>query len=522
VTTPRCLEFSSGTKTPEEWQDVTEWQDDFIVTPPSTPPQPLLFYEQVAFADQSWWTLPEASWCSPVVGQWVCEPPKAAPRRHAERAMKWSNAAESRASQTKFKDSSQTARVEFSQELRGHIVSMCFCPHGNHLLQQIVSLLHWECVQSGGTCDFIVCEILSDVCGIAQHACGCRVIQRLLEHCDIRSPYDPMHFLVQFLCDSTLTLAAHPYGNHVISRLLERTELQHYQTQVIMHLSFQATEMACHERANHVIQSCLQSQVACKDVLADLLLTEEGVQAMRGSVFGRHVLLVLRASQRWRAKSTMLLGGGALEAAEEVLQSCGLQGHSLCETACVNHKSTDTLQKCFHNPWLLASLEQAVLSELPDWYFETMCSPYGCYFLLAAMTHFKSVSSLLARCLSAGGRVCEASCDKFAYKVIMAVISQGAASEEVTQQLLESLIRVSMHEFGNWVIQELIKHAPMPLLTGIARRCNEPTAADRLAKGEYGRHVAKKVKDLQSVLRPRVNLKCLAAAYQEAGRARRS
>lgn len=53
---------------------------------------------------------------------------------------------------------------------------------------------------------------------LSRHSYGCRVIQRVLEHCDMR---DVRAELMACLLGATRTLAQDTYGNYVIQHILE-------------------------------------------------------------------------------------------------------------------------------------------------------------------------------------------------------------------------------------------------------------------------------------------------------------
>lgn len=67
---------------------------------------------------------------------------------------------------------------------------------------------------------FIIDELLQagpPPCKGAQHPYGCRIFQRLLEHC----PPAQMEQLVECLLGDAAALSAHIYGNYVMQHLLE-------------------------------------------------------------------------------------------------------------------------------------------------------------------------------------------------------------------------------------------------------------------------------------------------------------
>lgn len=61
-------------------------------------------------------------------------------------------------------------------------------------------------------------DITGSVVGLSTHPYGCRVVQRVLEHCTIE---DVKAFIRRQILQSTASLAADQYGNYVIQHMLE-------------------------------------------------------------------------------------------------------------------------------------------------------------------------------------------------------------------------------------------------------------------------------------------------------------
>jgi len=76
---------------------------------------------------------------------------------------------------------SDDARRAIAAELEGHVWEAMRCPHANHVVQKCIMTMRPHALQ------FIIDEIESrgaaGVRKIAKHQYGCRILQRLLEHC---------------------------------------------------------------------------------------------------------------------------------------------------------------------------------------------------------------------------------------------------------------------------------------------------------------------------------------------------
>jgi len=104
--------------------------------------------------------------------------------------------------------------VAIASELRGRIWDAVRCQHGNHVLQKCITKLTPPAFQ------FIVDE-LGQGQGfgkhLARHRYGCRVFERLLEHC---LPSQVQGFIDDVLGAAT-ALCAHPFANYVMQHILE-------------------------------------------------------------------------------------------------------------------------------------------------------------------------------------------------------------------------------------------------------------------------------------------------------------
>jgi len=68
-------------------------------------------------------------------------------------------------------------QVQIARELEGNIVKCIEDQNGNHVIQKCI-----ECC-TGDDIDFIIRDVTKQVFQLSAHPYGCRVIQRILEHC---------------------------------------------------------------------------------------------------------------------------------------------------------------------------------------------------------------------------------------------------------------------------------------------------------------------------------------------------
>lgn len=108
-------------------------------------------------------------------------------------------------------------RMALASELVGHVWDAVRCAHANHVLQRCISTLRPQAAQ------FVIDELRQRGGGAAQaarHRFGCRVIERLLEHCS-GEQVSPM---VEDLLADAAELTSHAYGNYVMQHILEHCD----------------------------------------------------------------------------------------------------------------------------------------------------------------------------------------------------------------------------------------------------------------------------------------------------------
>jgi hypothetical protein len=104
-------------------------------------------------------------------------------------------------------------RCSVAAELQGHVWDALCSPNANHVLQKLIVTM------PPGASQFIIDELMCEgrVGEAARHKYGCRVLQRLLEHCRI----DQLRTVVDLLLQDSAALSDHPYANYVIMHLFE-------------------------------------------------------------------------------------------------------------------------------------------------------------------------------------------------------------------------------------------------------------------------------------------------------------
>jgi len=102
-------------------------------------------------------------------------------------------------------------RNTLAAELQTHVVAALRSPNANHVIQKCISTM--RPMQS----QFIIDEISGSACTVARHRYGCRVLQRLFEHC----PSAQLRGLLDELLEEAVALSTHVYGSYVMKHFLE-------------------------------------------------------------------------------------------------------------------------------------------------------------------------------------------------------------------------------------------------------------------------------------------------------------
>jgi pumilio RNA-binding family len=164
-----------------------------------------------------------------------------------------------------------SVRASLADELRGHVWDCLRDPSGNHVIQKCIVTMRPQASQ------FILDELRNtgprSFVAVAKHQYGCRIVERLLEHCN------PLQ--VQTLTDEimaeALPLSKHPYGNYVVQHLLEhgKDDQRHFLTN---QLAANARSVGSDFHASAVLTKALICAAPDDSrVLARALLSEDGL-----------------------------------------------------------------------------------------------------------------------------------------------------------------------------------------------------------------------------------------------------
>ncbi|XP_057473783.1 pumilio homolog 1-like [Actinidia eriantha] len=176
-------------------------------------------------------------------------------------------------------------KIKMVEELDGHIIRCVRDQNGNHVIQKCIECVPEEHIQ------FIVSTFFDQVVTLSTHPYGCRVIQRILEHCS--DPKTQSKVMDEIL-GSVSMLAQDQYGNYVIQHVLEHGK-PHERSTIIKELAGKIVQMSQQKFASNVVEKCLTfGDPAERQLLVTEMLgstdENEPLQAMMKDQFANYVV----------------------------------------------------------------------------------------------------------------------------------------------------------------------------------------------------------------------------------------
>ncbi|VAI63148.1 unnamed protein product [Triticum turgidum subsp. durum] len=178
-------------------------------------------------------------------------------------------------------------QTQMALELDGNtiILKLVRDQNGNHVIQKCIECIPQERIQ------FIVSAFYGQVVELSTHPYGCRVIQRVLEHCDDESTQNAM---MEEIMQCVVPLTQDQYGNYVIQHVLQHGKPEE-RTSIIKQLAGQIVKMSQQKFASNVVEKCLsfgspeERQILINEMLGT---TDENepLQAMMKDQFANYVV----------------------------------------------------------------------------------------------------------------------------------------------------------------------------------------------------------------------------------------
>ncbi|OAY62770.1 Pumilio [Ananas comosus] len=138
-------------------------------------------------------------------------------------------------------------RTQIASELDGFVMKCIRDQNGNHVIQKCIECVPEDRIQ------FIISTVFGQVSVLSTHPYGCRVIQRILEHCVDQKT---LSIVMDDIMQSLSTLSYDQYGNYVVQHVLQYGKPE--QRSAIIHkLRGQIVEMSLEKFASNVVEKCL-------------------------------------------------------------------------------------------------------------------------------------------------------------------------------------------------------------------------------------------------------------------------
>ncbi|KAK2092055.1 Pumilio 2 [Saguinus oedipus] len=140
----------------------------------------------------------------------------------------------------------QDPKSEMVKELDGHVLKCVKDQNGNHVVQKCI-----ECVQPQSL-QFIIDAFKGQVFVLSTHPYGCRVIQRILEHCTAEQTLP----ILEELHQHTEQLVQDQYGNYVIQHVLEHGRPED-KSKIVSEIRGKVLALSQHKFASNVVEKCV-------------------------------------------------------------------------------------------------------------------------------------------------------------------------------------------------------------------------------------------------------------------------
>lgn len=177
-------------------------------------------------------------------------------------------------------------------KLQEHVVDLYEDPNANHVLTKIIEVIPSTSSSIGSV---IAALRRKGTFTVSKHRFGCRVMERLLEHCDETQQPEFVALLDEVVADAG-ALSKNQMGNFVVQHLLEHGSPERRRTTLEQMLAWKEGigVLAQHRTASHCVQRCLDyCEEAGKAALVEALLAGSGDASIISVAKGRYGSFVL-------------------------------------------------------------------------------------------------------------------------------------------------------------------------------------------------------------------------------------
>lgn len=171
------------------------------------------------------------------------------------------------------------------KELENHVLKCVKDQNGNHVIQKAIERVPAVHIQ------FIINAFTGQVQSLATHPYGCRVIQRMLEHCE-----EPARSsILQELHACSLSLIVDQYGNYVTQHVIEHGQDED-KAKIISIVTSQLVLFSKHKFASNVVEKSIQfgTDEQRREIMASLTALNDKrdspLQTLMRDQYGNYVI----------------------------------------------------------------------------------------------------------------------------------------------------------------------------------------------------------------------------------------
>lgn len=194
-------------------------------------------------------------------------------------------------------------QAQLVRELEQHVLKCVKDQNGNHVIQKAIERVPAVHIQ------FIINAFTGQVHSLAMHPYGCRVIQRMLEHCEEPTRSAVLHEL--HACAAALIIDQ--YGNYVTQHVIEHGR-EEDRTKIISLITGNLVNLSKHKFASNVVEKSIQFGTAeQRHKIIDILtvLNEKGespLQSLIRDQFGNYVIRKFNLfGPPWMTRNVLLI-----------------------------------------------------------------------------------------------------------------------------------------------------------------------------------------------------------------------
>ncbi|KAL4587699.1 hypothetical protein LXL04_000573 [Taraxacum kok-saghyz] len=177
-------------------------------------------------------------------------------------------------------------KIKMVEELDGNIMRCVRDQNGNHVIQKCIECVPEQHIQ------FIITTFFDQVVTLSTHPYGCRVIQRVLEHCEDEETQNKV--MTEILACVSM-LAQDQYGNYVVQQHVLEHGKPNERSIIIHELAGKIVQMSQQKFASNVVEKCLTfGDASERQLLVNEMLgttdENEPLQAMMKDQFANYVV----------------------------------------------------------------------------------------------------------------------------------------------------------------------------------------------------------------------------------------